>query len=196
MMERVLYALALVTLVTVPATLVAWFLIHRFVGYWRRIGRAKVLAALTAVTLLTMLVMYLVREPLLRQHFGFNRPMAWAAAVLLALSSYINVLVYRRAPMSMALGLDEISPDEPGCLVTGGIYGRMRHPRFVAMSIAVAAMALLTNHAVVYLMFAVYVVTIRLIAALEDRELAMRFGSRYREYAGTVARFLPRSGGK
>jgi protein-S-isoprenylcysteine O-methyltransferase Ste14 len=148
--------------------------------------------AVSAVTVLAMLVMYLVREPLLRIRFGVYWPSALAGAILLALSFYLNALVYKRVPTSMALGLEEISAGDPGELVTDGVYSRLRHPRFLGMALAVAAMALLTNFATIYALFVLYVAAIFLIARLEDRELLERFGSQYAEYARTVPRFFPR----
>ncbi len=192
MLDRVAYYLALVTLVTVPATLIAWLLLHPFVSFWRRIGSAKTLIVITAAVVLAALVVYLAREPLLRVRFGARWPLACASAVLLALSSYLNALVYRQVPKSMAFGLAEISSADSGQLVTEGVYSRLRHPRFVAMALAVAAMALLTNYLAVYILSVVYLATIVVIALLEDRELAARFGSRYSDYARDVPRFLPR----
>ena len=92
----------------------------------------------------------------------------------------------------MVFGLAEISEGNPGQLVTGGIYSRIRHPRFVAMALAVFAMAILTNALAVYVLAVVYVPMIFLIALLEDRELAARFGPLYDKYAKEVPRFLPR----
>jgi len=195
MLDHVAYYLALVTLVTVPATLIAWLLLHPFVSFWRHLGSGKALIVIIVATVLAMLVMYLVREPLLRLRFGVRWPLVGASAILLALSSYLNALVYREVPKSMALGLAELSTDDPGQLVTRGVYSHLRHPRFVAMALAVAAMALLTNFAAVYILFVVYVVVIFVIALLEERELVARFGSRYVEYAQDVPRFLPRISG-
>ncbi len=195
MLDRVIYSLALITLITVPATLIAWLLLHPFVSFWRRVGPAKTLLFITAATVLAMLGMYLVREPLLRLRFGVHWPLACASAVLLAVSFYLNALVYRQVPKSVAFGLAEISSDGPGQLVTDGVYSRLRHPRFTAMALAVAAMALLTNYAAVYVLFVVYVGAIFVIALLEERELKARFGSRYVEYAKDVPRFAPRVSG-
>ena len=192
MLDQVIYCLALITLVAVPATLLAWLLIHRFVSLWRHVGYSRTMIAVSAITVLAMLIMYFVREPLLRVRLGVCWPLTVAGAILLALSLYLNALVYKRVPTSMALGLAEISADHPGELVTDGVYSRLRHPRFLGMALAVAAMALLTNFATIYALFVLYVVAILLIARLEERELLERFGSRYAEYARTVPRFLPR----
>lgn len=192
MLDRVVYYLALVTLMAVPATLAAWVLLHMLVSFWRRIGPVKSLMTIVAATMLVMWSMYMVRDPLLRVRFGVRWPLVSVSVVLLALSCYLNVQVYRQVPKRMALGLAEVSQDDPGELVTTGIYSRSRHPRFLGMSLAVAAVALLTNFAALYVLVAVYLVGISLVAILEERELAARFGSQYIEYARDVPRFVPR----
>lgn len=193
-LEQVAYYLALVTLVTVPATLLAWLLIHGLVSFWRRIGLPQSLTIVSVLTVLALVAMFLVREPLLRVRYGFSWPLLVVATVLLAFSGYLNARVYRETPKSMALALAELSTDEPGHLVTSGVYSRLRHPRFTGMTLAVAAMALLTNYAAIYALFGVYVVVIFVIALLEERELAARFGREYIDYASAVPRFLPRVG--
>ena len=192
MLDRVVYYIALVTLMAVPATLVAWLLLHMLVSFWRRIGSVTSLMTIVAVTILVMWSMYLVRDPLLEVKFGVRWPLVSVGVVLLALSCYLNVQVYRQVPKRMALGLDEVSSDDFGELVTNGIYSRSRHPRFLGMALAVAAVAFLTNFAALYVLVPVYLVGITLVAILEERELVARFGSQYLEYARDVPRFVPR----
>jgi len=192
MQNSVPYYLALLTLITVPSTLIAWVLLHSLVSFWRRLGSTMAMIIVTSSTILVMLVMYLVRDPLLHVRFGVRWPLACVSVILMACSSYINILVYRQAPKSMAFGLSEISTDDPGKLVEDGVYSRIRHPRFVAMTLAVAAMALLTNYLAVYVLWGVYVVMIFVIAVLEERELTVRFGTKYIEYTKRVPRFVPR----
>ncbi len=192
MQDSVLYYLALLTLITVPATLIAWVLLHSLVSFWRRLGATGSLIIVAASTILIMLGVYSVSNPLLHVRFGFRWPLACVSGLLIAGSTYLNILVYRRVPKTMAFGLSEISPDEPGTLVEDGVYSHMRHPRFVAMTLAVAAMALLTNYLILYLLWGVYVVMIIVIAVLEERELTARFGAKYIEYKKRVPRFVPR----
>ena len=149
-------------------------------------------ALISAVVIAVMLGVYFVRESLLRVRFGVRMPLVVGSAVLIGISSYINARVYRQAPQSMVFGLAEISKGNPGELVTGGIYSRIRHPRFVAMALAIFAMAILANALAVYVLAVLYVPMTFLIALLEERELVARFGPLYDAYAKRVPRFLPR----
>jgi len=192
LIETVTYYLALVTLVTVPATLVAWLLLHPLAPTWRRMGTVGAFALISAVVMAVMLGMYYVREPLLSVRFDVKMPLVVVSGILFGISSFINALVYRQAPHSMVFGLAELSEGNPGRLVTGGIYARVRHPRFVAMFLAVLSIAMFTNVLAVYVIAVIYIPVILLVALLEDRELAARFGPLYDEYAKEVPRFLPR----
>ena len=191
-LERVAYYLSVITLVTVPATLAAWLVLHPLAAFWRRAGVGKSVAAITFVVLGTMWGMYLVREPLLRVGFGMRSSLVGASGVLLAMSFYMNVLVYRVTPKAMALGLAELGVGDGGRLVTSGIYSRMRHPRFVAMFLAVTAVALFANRLALYALSATYAAVIWIVAVLEESELRVRFGALYDAYRDKVPRFLPR----
>ena len=85
-----------------------------------------------------------------------------------------------------------ISCQDAGELATGGIYSRMRHPGYMAMSLAIAAAALFTNYLAMYVVALAYVPLICLVALLEERELLARFGVAYRAYCARVPRFVPR----
>ena len=190
-METVAYCLALITLMTVPATLMAWLLLHLFVVWWRRIGPVATYTVIGAAVLAVMLTMYLVRDPLLKIRFGVRIPLVATSILLLGISGYINVLVYKQVPKSMVFGLSEISTKNPGELITDGVYSRIRHPRFVAMALAVAAISIFTNVLAIYVLAIVYLPIILFIAVLEEKELSARFGVRYEEYIREVPRFSP-----
>jgi protein-S-isoprenylcysteine O-methyltransferase Ste14 len=68
----------------------------------------------------------------------------------------------------------------------------MRHPGYVAMALAVAAVALFTNYLATYVVALAYIPLIALAAVLEERELEERFPGEYRAYCARVPRFFPR----
>jgi protein-S-isoprenylcysteine O-methyltransferase Ste14 len=191
-METVTYYLALVSVMGVPAGLTAWFVLHLFATRWCGVGPVAVRGA-TAVTVLAVMgVVFLMRGPVLRLHFGVSAPLVAAAIILFGLSSYLRVQILRELPMRVVLDLPGIRGRDAGELITTGIYSRMRHPGYAAMSLMVAASALFTNYLAMYVVALGYVALISLAAVLEERELAVRFPGAYAAYCARVPRFVPR----
>ena len=191
-METVAYYVAKVSLVTVPAAVAAWFLVHLFVPWWRRVGPIRTSLLISIVVVAIMWGTYFTSEPLLRLRFGVKTPLICISAVIFGIASYLLAQVHREMPASVFLGLPEISTGGTGKLVTGGIYSRMRHPRYVGMWLAVTAMALFTNYLSLYVLAASYAPMMYLVILLEEQELVARFGASYQEYCREVPRFLPR----
>ena len=81
-----------------------------------------------------------------------------------------------------------------GKLLSEGLYARMRHPRYVAVILGVTAWALFTNYLVMYLLIPLTTIGLLLVASLEERELARRFGDEYADYRRRVPMFVPRFG--
>jgi protein-S-isoprenylcysteine O-methyltransferase Ste14 len=147
-----------------------------------------------SVMLLLMAVIFLLREPLLRVHFGSSAPLAVFAALFFSGALSLGLLRARRLPVRTLVGMPEFSPGGPGELITAGIYNRIRHPRYVEAFLGVGAAALFSNYLTVYLLWAAYVPAILLVVLLEERELRERFGKPYEKYCRRVPRFVPRVG--
>ena len=191
-METIAYYLALVSVMAVPAALASRFVLHPFAPWLRRAGPVAVRIATVAVILALMWAVFLIRRPVLRLHFGVQAPLVAVAIVLFGMSSYIRVQILRQMPMRAVLELPEISDQEAGKLITGGIYSRIRHPGYVAMTFVIAAVALFTNYLAMYVVALAYVPLICAVALLEERELTARFPGAYRAYCAQVPRFVPR----
>jgi protein-S-isoprenylcysteine O-methyltransferase Ste14 len=192
-MESAAYYIALVMIMAIPAGMVPWIIIHPFVRYWRRMGPVPAYLVVGGVIAATMYGIYCAREPLLRIRFGVRIPFVVVSCVLFAVAMYIRVRVRRRLGVSTLVGLKEIfGVDDPQELVTEGVYSLVRHPRYSAIGLAVAAAALFSNYMAVYVLLGAYALAIHLIVLLEERELKKRFGIAYEEYSNRVPRFLPR----
>jgi protein-S-isoprenylcysteine O-methyltransferase Ste14 len=90
-------------------------------------------------------------------------------------------------------GIPELSPDRHAvALITDGLHGRIRHPRYVQVVLAMLGYALIANHLAPYLVVGAWVLAILAIVPLEERELVARFGSQYEDYRRRVPRFIPR----
>ena len=194
-MNTIRYYAALMLLVSMPVSLGLWFAIHPFAPFWRRLGPVRTYAVLALPSLAVMAAMFHWRRPLLRVQFGTNR--VFVSLAVVAVVASVAVAVQRRKHLTFAIlaGVPELSEERaPGRLLTEGIYGRIRHPRYVEATLAVLAYALFANYLAVWVLLAAWVPGLYLVVLLEERELRDRFGSEYLAYCRRVPRFLPRIG--
>ncbi|MFQ5631170.1 MAG: methyltransferase family protein, partial [bacterium] len=90
-------------------------------------------------------------------------------------------------------GLPELSEKRyPGKLLKEGIYGKIRHPRYIEALLGVLGYAFFSNYLATYLVFLFGLPMIYIIVLLEERELHERFGAEYEEYCLSVPRFVPK----
>jgi len=192
-MDTVAYWVALLTMVMTPPFLLVWFVVHPLIGFWRRMGPVRTYASLFSLILPTMLLLYAMREPMMRVHYGVNWLLVILAIQIFAISMLIGFLRMRHLKLSTMLGLAEIRGQvDPGKLLTDGIYSLIRHPRYVEVWLGLLAIALFTNYLAVYLLVAVFIPLIYGVVFLEERELRERFGEEFERYCGKVPRFFPK----
>jgi protein-S-isoprenylcysteine O-methyltransferase Ste14 len=139
-------------------------------------------------------VLYHYRHVLLGDDLGTYWPLVALAAVF----EILAILVQRRRKKHLTtrilVGLPEVdAKQEGGKLLTEGIYGRIRHPRYVEVMLAFIALALFANYQFLYVFLLVAAALIYLLVLIEERELRERFGEAYVEYSRRVPRFVPRS---
>jgi len=136
---------------------------------------------------------YHFRESLLAISFGFKLSMAIFALVFFVASIIIAGFrgVYLKA--GIRFGWPQLADEEnPGRLLTEGIYSRIRHPTYVEGGLALVSMALFSNYLAVYVLLAAYFPLIYLVVLMEERELRERFGKDYVKYSEEVPRFIPK----
>ncbi|MCH7715585.1 MAG: isoprenylcysteine carboxylmethyltransferase family protein [Gemmatimonadetes bacterium] len=192
-MNSVRYFVAVVLLISLPPGLLLWFVIHPMAGFWRKLGAGWTYAILGLPVVGMMVGLFGVRTQLVSTDFGTSLPLIALGAICVAFG--ITIAVKRKKYLTMAIlaGIPELSRGgEKGKLLTEGIYGRIRHPRYVEALLGVLGYALIANYLGMYIMFALTVPAIYFIVVLEERELRDRFGSAYEEYSRRVPRFFPR----
>jgi len=191
-MPAVRYYVALLLLMFFPGGMLYWFLVHPFIGFWRRVGLRAALAAQFMLVALVAVAVYLARRPLLSIEYGDHPPLAIAGGALIAASIALRFVVSSRLRKKTLMGIPELAPDSQGVpLITDGVYARLRHPRYVQVAVALVGGALLTNYLAAYVACAAGLVALRLIVSLEERELRQRFGQAYDEYCARTPRFIP-----
>jgi protein-S-isoprenylcysteine O-methyltransferase Ste14 len=192
-MDSVRYLLAAFLVVTLPALFLYWLLIHPFVNIWRGKGIGATYSFVLTIIAAAMVGLFSIRHYLLAEDFGTSFPLMIFGVILLILSGSMGFAIHKQLGLRTLLGLPEIAPDRfPRQLITDGLYGRMRHPRYVQLLIVFFGFALIANHFAVYLVVALWLPGIYVIALLEEKELQAHFGQAYEEYCRRVPRFLPK----
>ena len=191
-MGTVRYLLAVVTLVSLPPGFLLWFLIHPFARHWRKLGPVWTYVLLTPVVIASMVPLALERRVLLGSDLGFS--VFGVGLGLVCLGGAQAIMRQRRKQLTGRIlsGIPELSAD-PGDqkLLSEGIYGRIRHPRYIEALLWVLGYSLIANYVGLYVLFVLSVPTLFLIVLLEERELRERFGTEYEEYCRRVPRFVP-----
>ena len=191
-MDDARYYVALMLVLFLPPAVGLWYLIHPFAAFWRRLGPVLTYLVLIGPVFLLGYATYQVRGVLVGTDFGTN-PVTIALGVVAAVFG-ARVAFARRKLLTQRIlvGVPELSTRDPGTLLTTGIYGRIRHPRYVEIVLFVLAYALFANHLGGYAVAALSVPALYLVIVLEERELRQRFGEAHAAYCRKVPMCIPR----
>jgi len=187
------YVMGVLLVVSLPPALLYWFIVHPFIGFWRRVGARRTFWFLGVFYAVTMAALFPVRDRLMGRDLGTN-PLAISLAVpLVVASGWVSRRRRRQLKFATLAGLPELAPEQQGPgLLTAGIYGRIRHPRYVEFGLGCLGWVLFANYSGLYVLLALSYAAIFAIVLLEERELRARFGQSYVDYSLRVPRFIPR----
>jgi protein-S-isoprenylcysteine O-methyltransferase Ste14 len=178
--------------VSFPPAILYWLVVHPFVGFWRRLGPFRTYAILIPCMVLVGAALFRVRDALIGTDLDFRWPLLVAGLVAYGIAVAIEIRCRRALKFTTLVGVPELrGGGEAGELLTGGIYGRVRHPRYVSVMFGYAAVALFVNYTGLYVMGPLIVVSLYVVSVLEDRELTARFGGAHEAYRARVPRFIP-----
>ncbi len=191
-MQTVRYVIGVGLLMALPPAILLWFAIHPFVRFWRRLGAGWTYVVLAPGVIAWMLMAFARREVLLGPDLGTHLYLLAPTAACFVTGIVVTVLRRRQLTSGIVIGLPELSPQKhPGKLITTGIYARIRHPRYVELTLFTAAYAFFSNHVGVYVTTGLSTLALYFVVVLEERELRDRFGAEYEEYCRRVPRFFP-----
>ena len=191
-MSSTRYVIALLLVVILPAGMSMWFVIHPFAEFWRRHAPGLAYAVVIGVASGVALALYQSRQFILTIDFGFSWVLSALGVVILCASIVLERKYREQIRVATLLGLPEVSGARESRLLTEGIYGAIRHPRYVGLMLEISAFALFANYLAGYVVVLAMVPVVYLTVLLEERELRTRFGVEYNNYASRVPRFLPR----
>ena len=172
---------------------VFWLIIHPAVSFWRRRSRRWYYGVGLATWLSTWVVLLGGYAWWVEQRFAQHLLVALAGLGLVATDVWLLRRVKQRMGWKVLVGLAELDPTRPESqVVSGGIYERVRHPRYLGAMLSWWGAVLLTSATRVALLVLVFTGLLLLVTELEERELMARLGENYAAYRRRVPRLLPR----
>jgi protein-S-isoprenylcysteine O-methyltransferase Ste14 len=165
-----------------------WFVVHPQVKFWRSHSRAAYIVGLSCSWLPVTAAMIVFHRKLLRSGW----PSAGDIIVGLALiifEGWIFWRVHHDLGTARLVGKTELSG--AGQIEHGGIYSRVRHPRYTASFLAILGACFLAGTYAMWLVSAVWLVLMLVAISFEEREMRARFGVEYADYCKRVPRFFP-----
>ena len=179
---------ALVLFLQLPIPLY-WFVLHPLRVFWRRYPRAVYAAGLSCSWLPVTIALVALHRKLFADQ--------WPSAIrlvpglaLIVVEAWVFGRVRRNLGTARLVGKTEL--EGAGEIERGGIYSRIRHPRYLASFLAILGACLLAGTHILYLVAALWLALMAVIIALEEREMRHRFGAAYRDYCRKVPRFFPK----
>ncbi len=178
-------------IVFVPIPLM-WIIVHTTTSFWRKVGKWTYGLAII-VWILSAFFFTSYKENVLGMQHPFVILPFIAGIMALFLALYIETQQRRVFSLKTLIGFPEIMPKQyPGRLVTSGIYGKIRHPRYVSYILLGWSLAFLTRYVGGYVFAILLAFSFYIIMILEERELQKRFGRAYEDYMRKVPRLWPR----
>jgi protein-S-isoprenylcysteine O-methyltransferase Ste14 len=124
--------------------------------------------------------------------FGLSAPLV-AGVLLVAFGGYMRV-TSRRALMGAGFGLlnsARLQIVESHRLVTGGVYGRIRHPLYLGEIARNLGFTLVLSSVYGFALVLAGCLFLPFRMEIEERMLLERFGEEYEEYMGRTRRLIP-----
>ena len=193
-MDRFRFILGLLLVIGLPPGLLWWFVVHPFVGFWRRRGVVVTMTAMTIFFILGIAGLFSIRTVIMGLDLGFNLILAGLGVWMLVFGFSIAIQRKRHLTGYILAGIPEIHVEEEkqGQLLDQGIYARIRHPRYVEILFFTFGYAAIANFVGPWIVAALSVPALHAVVLFEERELNDRFGEKYGEYSARVPRYIPK----
>lgn len=191
-MSTARYVIAVLLVISLPPAIVWWYVIHPFVGFWRKIGKPITYTVMTVLFLGSVVGLFAVRDALVLTDLGTSWIMVGVAAVLVIPAIWLAILRAKYLSFGILAGVPELDADgSGGKLLNQGIYAVIRHPRYVEIALGTLAYAAFANYLGGYILALLTIPGIHAVVVIEEKELAERFGEEYEAYRASVPRYIP-----
>jgi protein-S-isoprenylcysteine O-methyltransferase Ste14 len=192
--DRVRYALGVLSVITLPPGLLFWFVIHPWARWWRRLGPIRTYLIVLPPVVAFGTFLFRIRGRLLGADLGTNWSLISIAIAFYGVVAWLELKYWRHLSIATLVGIQELLPTDhrKGKLLREGIYREVRHPRYLSAGIGIVANLLIMNYVGMYVLILLLFPAGYVMVVLEERELVDRFGEEYRQYQREVPRVLPR----
>lgn len=191
-MSTARYVIAVLLVISLPPAIVWWYVIHPFVGFWRKIGKPITYTVMTVLFLGSVVGLFAVRDTLVLTDLGTSWIMVGVAAALIIPAIWLAILRAKYLSFGILAGVPELDADgSGGKLLNQGIYAVIRHPRYVEIALGTLAYAAFANYLGGYILALLTIPGIHAVVVMEEKELAERFGEEYEAYRAGVPRYIP-----
>ena len=191
-MSTARYVIAVLLVISLPPAIGWWYVIHPFVGFWRKIGKPITYTVMTVLLLGSILGLFAIRDALVLTDLGTSWIMVGVAAVLIIPALWLAILRSKYLSFAILTGVPELDADgSGGKLLKEGIYAVIRHPRYVEIALGTLAYAAFANYLGGYILALLTIPGIHAVVVIEEKELAERFGEQYEAYRAGVPRYIP-----
>ena len=194
-MSTARYIIAVLLMISLPPTIAWWYVIHPFVGFWRRVGKPITYMVLTVFFLGSMVGLFAIRDALVLTDFGTNWILIGVATGLVIPTIWLSIARAKYLSFAILVGVPELEADGAGGkLLDEGIYAVTRNPRYVEVAMGTLAYASFANYLGGYILAVLTILGILAVVVFEEKELGERFGEQYDAYKARVPRYIPRGG--
>ena len=193
LIDTVRHILGIVLVVSTPPAIAYWLVIHPFARRWRQLD-IRVTYAILAVFMVGMgALLFAARAVLMGRDLGTSWPLIGVGGVLYLMAVAVSLEARKQLSTRTFAGVPELSQAAfPGQMLQEGIYGVIRHPRYLSVILGTVGMGLAVNFAGAYLLLVVSLLGLWPLIRMEERELVSRFGSAYVAYRSRVPALIPR----
>jgi protein-S-isoprenylcysteine O-methyltransferase Ste14 len=192
--DRVRYAVCVLGIVTLPAGLLFWSVIHPWARSWKKLGPTRTYLIVLPLVIACVALLFRIRGRLVGADLGMNWNLVPIAVALYGVVTWLELQYWKYMNIGTLVGLPEVSGSDhrTTTLLKEGIYRVVRHPRYLSAGIGVVANALVINYVGMYVLILLLFPAGFLMLAFEERELVDRFGEEYRQYQRDVPQIIPR----
>jgi protein-S-isoprenylcysteine O-methyltransferase Ste14 len=124
------YILGVLLVVGLPPGMAWWFVVHPFVGFWRKVGVRGTMIVMFLFFAVSVVGLAMIRDTLLGPDLGLHWPLVALGAVLAAAAIFIGIKRKRYLTMRILAGVPEVETEvgKRGKLLAEGPYALIRPP--------------------------------------------------------------------